>query len=95
MRPRIYVRTSVRPSVRPSVRRSVEVIEWKNERFGYFLFMFVYGVGFGVWMGVGCPCPPVRNDIVTPCHLLFFKFENLPQVNVMKIKAKAKDKFVS
>ena len=23
-----------------------------------------------VWMGVGCPCPPVRNDIVTPRHLL-------------------------
>ena len=20
-------------------------------------------------LGVGCPCPPVRNDIVTPCHL--------------------------
>ena len=33
--------------------------------------MFVCGrVGFGVWMGVGCPCPPVRNDIVTPRHLL-------------------------
>ena len=24
-----------------------------------------------MWLGVGCPCPPVRNDIVTPCHLLF------------------------
>ena len=24
-----------------------------------------------MWMGVGCPCPPVRNDIVTPRHLLF------------------------
>ena len=23
-------------------------------------------------MGVLCPCPPVRNDIVTPRHLLFF-----------------------
>ena len=23
-----------------------------------------------MWMGVGCPCPPVRNDIVTPRHLL-------------------------
>ena len=24
-------------------------------------------------MRVGRPCPPVRNDIVTPCHLLLFK----------------------
>ena len=24
----------------------------------------------GVRLGVGCPCPPVRNDIVTPRHLL-------------------------
>ena len=24
-----------------------------------------------VWKGVGCPCPPVRNDIVPPCHLFF------------------------
>ena len=23
-------------------------------------------------MGVGCPCPPVRNNIVTPRHLLDF-----------------------
>ena len=21
-------------------------------------------------LGCGCPCPPIRNDIVTPCHLL-------------------------
>ena len=28
-------------------------------------------MGRWVWMGVGCPCPPVRNDIVTPRHLLF------------------------
>ena len=27
-------------------------------------------MGHWVWMGVGCPCPPVRNDIVTPRHLL-------------------------
>ena len=27
-------------------------------------------VGRWVWIGVGCPCPPVRNDIVTPRHLL-------------------------
>ena len=23
-----------------------------------------------MWIGVGCPCSPVRNDIVTPRHLL-------------------------
>ena len=28
--------------------------------------------GLGVWIGVGCPCPPVRNDIVTPRHLLHY-----------------------
>ena len=26
-----------------------------------------------VWMGVRCPCPPVRNDIVTPRHLFFWR----------------------
>ena len=26
-------------------------------------------------LGVGCPCPPVRNDIVTPRHLLFLFFQ--------------------
>ena len=30
-------------------------------------------VGCWLWMGVGCPCPPVRNDIVTTCHLFFLK----------------------
>ena len=33
------------------------------------LFVHVSGE-LGVWMGVGCSCPPVRNDILTPCHLL-------------------------
>ena len=33
--------------------------------------MFVCWMGVGMWMGVRCPCPPVRNDIVTPRHLLF------------------------
>ena len=28
-------------------------------------------VGRWVRMGVGYPCPPVRNNIVTPCHLVF------------------------
>ena len=28
-------------------------------------------------MGVGCPCPPVRNDIVTPRHLLSFRAQVL------------------
>ena len=32
--------------------------------------MFVCGLGFGVGMEAGRPCPPVRNDIVTPRHLL-------------------------
>ena len=32
-------------------------------------FVHVSG-GLGMRMEVGCPCPPVRNDIVTPCHLL-------------------------
>ena len=33
--------------------------------------MCVFGEkGVGVWMGVGRPCPPVRNDIVTPRHLV-------------------------
>ena len=30
--------------------------------------------GCGVWMGVGRPRPPVRNDIVTPRHLLLIEF---------------------
>ena len=64
---------SVRPSVGPSVRWSVRgdrVEKWENERFRYFLYVFVCGAEFGVWIGYGCPCPPVRNDIVTPRHLL-------------------------
>ena len=36
------------------------------------MYVCVWGVGIGVWMGVGGPCPPIRNDIVTPRHLLFF-----------------------
>ena len=32
--------------------------------------MLVCGKGVGVRLGVNCPCPPVRNDIVTPRHLL-------------------------
>ena len=26
--------------------------------------------GGWVWLGVCCPCPPVRNDILTPRHLV-------------------------
>ena len=33
------------------------------------VFLFMCGE-HGVWMGVGCHCPPIRNDIVTPRHLL-------------------------
>ena len=40
-------------------------------------------VGHWVWMGVGCPCPPVRNDIVTPRHLL--SFDSLSTVDVEAI----------
>ena len=37
----------------------------------YVLVTFVCGrMGIGVWMGVGRPRPPIRNDIVTPRHLL-------------------------
>ena len=58
----------------PLVRLSVgndRVKKWKNKLFGYFLCMFGCGrERIGVWMGVGRPCPPVRNDIVTPRHLL-------------------------
>ena len=38
----------------------------------WMLFVHVSG-GLVVWFGVGCPCPPVRNDIVTPRHLLKIK----------------------
>ena len=30
---------------------------------------FVCGGGRWMWIGVGRSCPPVRNEIVTPCHL--------------------------
>ena len=36
-------------------------------------------MGVGVWMWVGCPCPPVRNDIVTPRHLLVIPAPAHPQ----------------
>ena len=59
------------PSVCPLVRRSIHRVEkWKNERFRFFLCMIVCGVGIWVQMGVGCPCSPIRNNIVTPRHLL-------------------------
>ena len=38
------------------------------------VFVCVSVGGVEVRLGVGCPCPPVRNDIMTPCHLLFFYF---------------------
>ena len=57
---------SVGPSVGPSVRHGDRV---ENERFRCFMCKFECWRWVGVWMGVGCPCPPVRNDIVTPCHL--------------------------
>ena len=54
----------------PSVRRSVSHGDQvDNECFRYFFCMFESWT-WGVWMRVGCPCPPVRNDIVTPRHLL-------------------------
>ena len=46
-----------------------QVEKWENERFRFFFFGMCVCGGHGVWMKVGCPCPPVRNDIVTPCHL--------------------------
>ena len=70
-------KTIVRPSVRPSVRHGHRVEKWENERFRFFLCMFECEGWVGVWIGVGCPCPPVRNDIVTPCHLFFFFFSCL------------------
>ena len=38
--------------------------EWKN-------FVIECWGRVSVWIRLGCPCPPVRNDIVTPRHLLF------------------------
>ena len=67
----IYKRlcSSVRWSVSLLVRRSVEVIKLKSGKMSVLDTVYVC-LEFGVWMGVGCPCPPVRNDIVTPRHLL-------------------------
>merc|ERR1712025_1482721 len=62
---------SVRPLGRWSVRHGNRVEKWENERFRYFFCMFECLGWVEVWIGVGCPCPPVRNDIVTPRHLLF------------------------
>ena len=49
-----------------------QVEKWDNKCFRCNLCMFVcvgWGLGVGVWMGVGCPCPPIRNIIMTQCHL--------------------------
>ena len=64
------------PAVRPSVGSGHRVEKWGNRRFTfrYYLCMFECWLWVGLWMGVGCPCPPVRNDIVTPCHLFLFLF---------------------
>ena len=73
---RTYGRTDS-PCV-PSVRRSVRplvcnprVENWKTSVLDAFFGFLCWWWGHGVWMGVGCPCPHVRNDIVTPCHLLY------------------------
>ena len=70
------------PSVGPLVCRSVEVIEMKTRKTCFFDALFgimwvcervggSWGWGWGwVEAGVGCPCPPIRNNIVTPRHLL-------------------------
>ena len=61
--------SSVSTLIRWSVRGH-RVEKWENEPFGYFLCMFECWGWVGEWMGFGCPCLPVRNDIVTPRHLL-------------------------
>ena len=43
---------------------------WCETHCRWFFGYVCWRGGHGVWMGVVCPCPPVRNDIVTPCHLL-------------------------
>ena len=43
-----------------------------------------------VWMGVVCPYPLVRNDIVTPCHLFFYrvyrKSQNKISISLLSIR---------
>ena len=53
-------------SVGPSLSMSRKV----GKILSFFLYVPVL-VGRRVWTGVGCPCPPVRNNIVTPHHLLY------------------------
>ena len=56
----------------PSIRWSIHgdlVEKWKKTWIRYFLCMFVCWE-VEVWMEVGCPCRPVRNYIVSLCHLL-------------------------
>ena len=65
----------VRRSVRPSIVRGSSCRKVKKKTSGLDTFcvcLCVCGTEVGVWMVVGCPCPPVRNDIVTPRHLLIF-----------------------
>ena len=66
---------SIRWSVRLLVHWSVMEIELKIAKKRIFEAQAVtvcVCMGWArVLMGVGCPCPPVRNDIVTPHHLLF------------------------
>ena len=64
---RVTLQENVCPSIHQSVRRSVVIeMKWKNERYRYFFDDF-YVRGWGM---IGYPCPLVRNDIVTPRHLL-------------------------
>ena len=68
------------PSVRPLVRPLVRHARVENAKTRIYdaavaivcVLVCWRGVGgvFGVRLGVGCPYPPVRNDIVTPRHLL-------------------------
>ena len=75
------VSESVSHSVHPSICLSVK-LELKMQKNMYVtlqLFLYVFlGVsvcGRGGWgeagvrLGFECPCPPVRNNIVTLCHL--------------------------
>ena len=43
--------------------------------------------GHGVWMGVRCPCPPVRNNIVTPRHLLTQSPRQMERTDCQRDKA--------
>ena len=61
----------VRPSVGLSIRWSM-VTKSKSGKTSvntFYVYLCVNG-GVRVWMRVEYPCPPVRNDIVTPHHLL-------------------------